>query len=145
MSYKPIEDYGIVGDLHTVALVATDGSIDWCCLPYFDSPSVFAAILDDKKGGYFKISRVGEGVNRQLYHPDTNVLMTYFSSSDSVALLEDFMPLERGYAPRGKGRTDRLSFGECPACAAPPACGSSAFLRSTTRGAPTGSRQHTME
>ncbi len=94
MTYRPIEEYGIVGDLHTVALVGTDGSIDWCCLPYFDSPSVFGAILDDKKGGYFKVSGVGEEVRRQLYHPDTNVLMTYFSSSDGVALLEDFMPIE---------------------------------------------------
>ena len=94
MSYKPIEDYGVIGDLHTVALVGTNGSIDWCCLPQFDSPSVFAAILDDKKGGYFRISRVGDGTNRQLYHPDTNVLMTYFSSSDGVALLEDFMPMD---------------------------------------------------
>ena len=94
MSYKPIEDYGIIGDLHTVALVGTDGSIDWCCLPSFDSPSVFAAILDDGKGGYFRIAQVGEGVDRQLYHPDTNVLMTYFSSSDSVAVLEDFMPVD---------------------------------------------------
>ncbi len=102
MSYKPIEDYGIIGDLHTVALVGTDGSLDWCCLPHFDSPSVFASILDDKKGGYFKICGAGEGVQRQLYHPDTNVLMTYFSSSDGVALLEDFMP--PGGVPARAGR-----------------------------------------
>ena len=95
MAYKPIEDYGIVGDLHTVALVGTDGSIDWCCLPHFDSPSVFGAILDDKKGGYFKVCGVGKGVQRQIYHPDTNVLMTYFSSPDGVVLLEDFMPMDR--------------------------------------------------
>ena len=93
MSYKPIEQYGIVGDLHTVALVGTEGSIDWCCLPFFDSPSVFAAILDDKKGGYFKLSGVGGGVTRQLYHAETNVLMTYFSSADGVVLVEDFMPV----------------------------------------------------
>ena len=93
MTYKPIEDYGVIGDLHTVALVGTDGSIDWCCLPQFDSPSIFGAILDSNKGGYFKVSGVGEGVQRQLYHPDTNVLMTHFSNSHGVALLEDFMPL----------------------------------------------------
>ncbi len=93
MSYKPIEDYGIIGDLHTVALVAQDGSIDWCCLPHFDSPSVFGSILDDKKGGHFRVSGVGKEINRQLYHPETNVLMTYFSNEDGVALLEDFMPV----------------------------------------------------
>jgi GH15 family glucan-1,4-alpha-glucosidase len=100
--YKPIEQYGIIGDLHTAALVGTDGSIDWCCLPYFDSPSVFAALLDHQKGGYFKISNVGEEMTRQMYHPDTNVLMTYFSSSDGVALLEDFMPV--GGLPSYDGR-----------------------------------------
>ena len=53
MAYKPIESYGVIGDLHTVALVGMDGSIDWCCLPHFDSPSIFAAILDERKGGFF--------------------------------------------------------------------------------------------
>ena len=55
MSYKPIESYGVIGNLHTVALVGVDGSIDWCCLPHFDSPSIFAAILDDQKGGFFNV------------------------------------------------------------------------------------------
>ena len=58
MAYKPIESYGVIGDLHTVALVGMDGSIDWCCLPHFDSPSIFAAILDEHKGGFFKIASV---------------------------------------------------------------------------------------
>ena len=102
MAYKPIEDYGVIGDLHTVALVGTDGSIDWCCAPHFDSPSVFGSILDDTKGGYFKISAVGEGMQRQMYHPDTNVLVTYFSEDGGVAVMEDFMPLDG--VPGRKGR-----------------------------------------
>ena len=74
--------------------MGTDGSIDWCCLPHFDSPGVFNAILDDGQGGRFRIHSVGDGITRQLYHPDTNVLMTYFTGRDGVVLLEDFMPLE---------------------------------------------------
>jgi len=94
MSYKAIEDYGIIGDLHTVALVGNDGSIDWCCLPHFDSPSVFAAILDDEKGGHFKISAVAPERSKQLYLPDTNVLITRFYCADGLAEVIDFMPIE---------------------------------------------------
>ena len=94
MSYKPIEDYGIIGDLHAVALVGLDGSIDWCCLPNFDSPSVFGSILDDKKGGYFKISCPDATVRKQFYFPESNVLMTRFANSYGVALITDYMPME---------------------------------------------------
>jgi hypothetical protein len=70
--YRPIENYGIIGDLHTTALVGMDGTIDWLCLPHHDSPSVFAAILDSEKGGQFKISPVGgEVTTKQLYWPGT--------------------------------------------------------------------------
>src|SRR5258708_17701019 len=58
MAYKPIESYGVIGDLHTVALVGMDGSIDWCCLPHFDSPSIFAAILDEHNGFIFLVDDV---------------------------------------------------------------------------------------
>lgn len=94
MAYKPIEDYGIIGDLHSVALVGIDGSIDWCCLPNFDSPSVFAALLDDQKGGYFKISAIGNPRCKQLYIPETNVLITRFFSDEGIAEITDFMPIE---------------------------------------------------
>jgi len=94
MSYKSIEDYGIIGDLHTVALVGIDGSIDWCCLPHFDSPSVFAALLDDKKGGYFKIAAVAPVRRKQLYLPETNVLLTRIYSEEGIAEVTDFMPIE---------------------------------------------------
>ena len=73
MTYQPIENYGMIGDMHTVALVGADGSIDWLCVPRFDSPSVFAAILDDGKGGRFKIAPVGDDVTcKQFYWPETN-------------------------------------------------------------------------
>jgi GH15 family glucan-1,4-alpha-glucosidase len=93
VAYKPIESYGIIGDMHSVALVAHDGSIDWCCLPFFDSPSVFAAILDDEKGGYFKIAATQEGALRQMYLPETNVLVTRFLSDEGVGEVIDFMPV----------------------------------------------------
>jgi GH15 family glucan-1,4-alpha-glucosidase len=92
--YQPIENYGIIGDLRSVALVGMDGSIDWLCLPRFDSPSVFAAILDDEKGGRFKIAPMGDGVSRkQFYWPDTNVLVTRFSTPDGVGEVVDYMPV----------------------------------------------------
>ena len=84
MVYKPIESYGVIGDLHTVALVGVDGSIDWCCLPHFDSPSVFGAILDEQKGGFFKIASLYKAQHRQMYLPDSNVLVTRFLSADGV-------------------------------------------------------------
>jgi len=77
--YLPIAEHGLIGDLHTVALVGTDGTIDWDCCPRFDSPSVFAAILDADHGGLFRIAPDGGGwVSKQLYLPDTNVLITRF-------------------------------------------------------------------
>ena len=94
MNYKPIDSYGVIGDMHSVALVGSDGSIDWCCLPHFDSPSIFASILDAKKGGYFRIFVTqDDGRTRQMYMPDTNVLMTRFLSEDGVAEVVDFMPV----------------------------------------------------
>ncbi|HEV8224378.1 MAG TPA: glycoside hydrolase family 15 protein, partial [Rubrobacteraceae bacterium] len=103
MAYQPIENYGIIGDLHSVALVGIDGSIDWLCLPRFDSPSVFAAILDDEKGGRFKIAPAVEGVARkQLYWPDTNVLVTRFFAPDGVSEITDYMPV--GASANGHGR-----------------------------------------
>src|SRR3954463_2804408 len=83
LAYEPIEDYGVIGNMRTVALISKRGSIDWFCFPRFDSPSVFAAILDDQKGGRFRISAADEHVTyRQLYWPDTNVLVTRFLSRD---------------------------------------------------------------
>ena len=79
--------------MYTAALVASDGSIDWYCLPRFDSPSVFAAILDDKKGGYFRIAPREYIRRQQFYYPETNVLITRFLHDDGVGELNDFMPV----------------------------------------------------
>src|SRR3712207_1388243 len=102
MAYQPIASYGLIGDMHTAALVGRDGSIDWLCLPHFDSPSVFAAILDDQKGGYFRIAPVSDCVTRkQLYWPETNVLITRFFMPDGVVEVIDYMPTDAD--PGGPG------------------------------------------
>ena len=92
--YLPIADHGLIGDLHTVALVGGDGTIDWYCCPRFDSPSVFGSILDARRGGSYAIAPACEVLNtRQLYLPDTNVLITRFLTVDGVGEVEDFMPV----------------------------------------------------
>ena len=99
-----IADHGLIGDLQTAALVATDGTIDWYCCPRFDSPSVFARILDQQRGGYFRIAPESEDcVVKQLYFPDTAVLITRFMSEEGVCELVDFMPI----ADDPKQATDR--------------------------------------
>lgn len=94
MPYQPIENYGIIGNLRTAALIAKTGSIDWFCFPHFDSPSVFGAILDYKKGGHFRISPTSAEISRkQVYVPDTNVLITRFLAEAGVGEIIDYMPL----------------------------------------------------
>ena len=94
MSYQAIENYGIIGNMRTVALVGVNGSIDWYCYPRFDSPSGFGAILDDKKGGRFQIAPIAERVRyKQFYWPSTNILVTRFLLENGIAELEDFMPV----------------------------------------------------
>jgi GH15 family glucan-1,4-alpha-glucosidase len=97
MDYKPIENYGVIGDLNTVALVGNDGSIDFMAFPHFNAPTIFAALLDRKRGGHFCISPRVEGArHKQLYLPDTNVLLTRFLFREGVAELSDFMPIHEG-------------------------------------------------
>src|ERR1700704_2193937 len=89
--YLPIEEHGIVGDLRTVALVGTDGTIDWYCPARFDAPSLFASLLDGRKGGFFALSCRTTSRPKQLYLPDTNVLMTRFLTAEAVGEVIDFM------------------------------------------------------
>jgi GH15 family glucan-1,4-alpha-glucosidase len=110
--FLPIADHGIIGDLHTVALVGADGTIDWYCCPAFDSPSVFAAILDRKKGGYYRISPLEEDwTSKQLYFPDTNVLITRFLTPGGVGELQGFMPIARTGAERHRHQLIRRVVG----------------------------------
>ena len=94
MAYKPIGHYGLIGGMSSAALVGLDGSIDWCCFPRFDSPSVFAAILDDRKGGRFQIAPTDPDASaHQTYLPNTNILSTRFTTSTGELSLLDFMPV----------------------------------------------------
>jgi GH15 family glucan-1,4-alpha-glucosidase len=93
--YLPIAEHGLIGNLQTAALVATDGTVDWFCCPRFDAPSVFASLLDRDRGGHFRIAPEGEDhVTRQLYFPDTAILITRFMTADGVGEVIDFMPVE---------------------------------------------------
>src|SRR5438309_287568 len=93
--YPAIADHGLIGDLQTAALVTTGGVVDWFCCPRFDSPSIFASLLDPDRGGHCSISPAGEEcVSRQLYLPDTAILVTRFMSPTGVGEVLDFMPIE---------------------------------------------------
>ena len=103
--YPAIADHGLIGDQQTCALVSTEGTIDWFCSPRFDSPSIFASLLDHEKGGKFAITpHTTEYATKQLYFPDTAVLITRFMSAEGVAEIHDFMPIDQPWLP-----TDRHS------------------------------------
>ena len=91
--FTPLRDYGVIGNLETCALISREGSIDWCCLPYIDSPSVFARILDPEKGGHFSIHPTGSFESEQAYLDRTNVLETTFRTDTGTATVTDFMPV----------------------------------------------------
>src|SRR3954447_2878186 len=93
MTETAIADHALIGDLQTAALVTTDGSIDWLCLPRFDSPSVFGALLDDARGGRFSIRPAGVAyTTKQSYFPDTAVVVTRFTTEGGLGQIVDFMP-----------------------------------------------------
>jgi GH15 family glucan-1,4-alpha-glucosidase len=112
VDYPPIADHGVIGDLQTAALVAKDGTVDWFCVPRFDSPSVFASLLDRKHGGRFALAPVdGEHVTSQMYLPNTAILVTRFMSESGVAEVSDFMPIGRPTVATDKHRLIRLVVG----------------------------------
>ena len=110
---EPIENHAIIGDLNTVALVALNGSIDFMCFPRFDSPTIFASILDPNRGGFFSIAPELNGAKRkQLYLPDSNILLTRFLSVDGVIEISDFMPVEVGSSSHNLVRRVKCVRGE---------------------------------
>jgi GH15 family glucan-1,4-alpha-glucosidase len=98
--YLPVSEHGLIGDLHSVALVGTNGTIDWCCCPSFDAPSVFGSLLDTDRGGCFELAAAVPATTRQFYLPDTNVLLTRFFAEDGVGELQDFMPVGGAAEPQ---------------------------------------------
>jgi GH15 family glucan-1,4-alpha-glucosidase len=99
---QPISDYGLIGDMRTAALVGLDGSIDWCCLPRFDSGSVFAALLDSERGGTWSVHPEGRWTSSQRYLPRTNILETTFRTADGAMVsVTDFMPVAEDGRPSG--------------------------------------------
>src|SRR5438094_5004567 len=112
--YQPIEHYGIIGNMRTAALVGMNGSIDWLCLPHFDSPSVFAAILDDRKGGRFRIAPAGDHFRyKQFYWPDTTILITRFLHDEGVGEVAATSRRKRSpsFSPRSRCRGRNAGMG----------------------------------
>ncbi|MGM0928960.1 MAG: glycoside hydrolase family 15 protein [Actinomycetota bacterium] len=106
--YPLIADHGLIGDLQTTALVSTDGTLDWFCSPRFDSPSIFASLLDNERGGHFSTRPREEAfATKQLYMPDTAILITRFLTEAGVGELVDFMPII-STAPSQEHRLVRL-------------------------------------
>jgi|RhiMethySRZTD1v2_1073278.scaffolds.fasta_scaffold05526_7 GH15 family glucan-1,4-alpha-glucosidase len=113
--YRRIEEHAVIGDMHTVALVAVDGTISFLCAPSFDSPSVFASLLDPERGGRFELAAAfDEPVHKQLYLPDTNVLLTRFLDDTGVAEISDLMPVEEAGVPHNIVRRAKAVQGEVP-------------------------------
>jgi GH15 family glucan-1,4-alpha-glucosidase len=107
--YPLIADHGLIGDLQTAALVATDGSVDWFCAPRFDSPSIFGALLDANRGGHFRVRPTADVFTRkQLYFPDTAVLITRFLTEAGVGEVVDFMPVIAGTVVSTRHRLVRM-------------------------------------
>ncbi|MEX0802527.1 MAG: glycoside hydrolase family 15 protein [Candidatus Binatia bacterium] len=105
--YRPISDYAIIGDTHTAALISSEGSIDWACLPYFDSDAIFLRLLDDAKGGYCAVEPRELVDSKRRYLSMTNILETRFKTSTGVLVLTDFMPVRKveGVHPTGQDVT----------------------------------------
>ena len=116
-SYQPINSYGVIGDCRSVVLVAPDGSVDWGCLPDFDSPAIFCRLLDAEQGGYFQIAPSDAAIpGTQHYLPGSNILQTRFTSIFGEITLTDFMPVETLSALQLQEMNGTTDAGEENAC-----------------------------
>src|SRR5437879_6423788 len=102
--YRPIRDYAIIGDTHTAVLISSEGSIDWACLPHFDSPALFLKILDDNKGGYCSVQPARLQSTSRHYLAGTNILETTFKTASGEMVCTDFMPIRKRTAPHPFGQ-----------------------------------------
>ncbi|MGH2484712.1 MAG: trehalase-like domain-containing protein, partial [Ktedonobacterales bacterium] len=93
--YWPIKQYGVIGDCRTAALVAPNGSIDWLCLPHFDSPAILCKLLDADKGGSYRVAPREQATSSMTYLPETNILETTFQTAEGRLRLVDFMPIRK--------------------------------------------------
>src|SRR5215203_2048607 len=91
--YASIDDYALIGDCRSAGLISREGSLDWLCLPRFDSPSIFAAVLDAEDGGRFLVRPIGEFRTERRYLANTNVLETVFRTPTGACVLRDLMPV----------------------------------------------------
>lgn len=108
--YPPIADHGLIGDLQTCALVDLNGTIGWFCSPRFDSPSIFASLLDAEKGGHFSLRAVGDGITvKQLYLVDTCILITRYLAEHGVGEVIDFMPIDKPHEATDTHRIVRIA------------------------------------
>ena len=144
VSAPSISEYGVIGDMRTAALVSRQGGIDWCCLPRFDSGSVFAALLDPQRGGTWQIQPAEPFQSTQRYLTGTNVLQTTFATPEGEVVLTDFMPVAEGRPPppilrftaasMGFVARSRCACGSCPDSSTPP--GPPAWKRSALVSSP---------
>src|SRR5690554_1195711 len=114
--YLSIEDHGALGNMHTVALIGSDGRVDFMCYPEFDSPSIFASILDKDKGGEFSIRPAADNVrSKQMYYPNTNILLTRFMKT-GILEITDFMPIHEGRPVKALARRMKSLKGKTTVC-----------------------------
>ena len=106
--YLPIAEYALIGNRHTCALVARDGSIDWCCLPHLDDHSVFAAILDARRGGHWRVSPTGHATATRRYLAHSAVLETEFRTGGGMLRVRDFLPIRRGRGNESSRSTESI-------------------------------------